>query len=100
MYAAPANTIVRIYRRLRFLFTDEERAVVGTTHKQQKPAKTIKTGLDYFGPKMKNIVEDVEKIIASISQSTSKPLQEVWGFTTGVAACAALAFLWLLVIRL
>ena len=55
------------------LFTDEERAVVGTTYKQQSRQKAIKTGLDYFGPKMKNIVEDVEKIIASISQSTGKP---------------------------
>ncbi len=44
------------------LFTDEERSVVGTAYKQQSREKAIKHGLDFFGPKMKNIVEEVEKI--------------------------------------
>lgn len=47
------------------LFSDEERKVVGTTYKQQSRQAAIKTGLDFYGPKMKKIVEEVE---AAISQ--------------------------------
>lgn len=42
------------------LFTDAERAVVGTAYKQQSRQAAIKIGLDYFGIKMKAIVEAVE----------------------------------------
>jgi tRNA 2-selenouridine synthase len=44
------------------LFTDEERKVVGTAYKQQSRKAAIKMGLDYFGVKMKVIVEEVEGI--------------------------------------
>lgn len=44
------------------LFTDAERAVVGTSYKQQSREQAIKVGLDYFGPKMRKMVEDVEKL--------------------------------------
>src|SRR5690348_9334071 len=44
------------------LFTDEERKVVGTTYKQQSREAAIKVGLDYFGPKMRSMVEEVEKL--------------------------------------
>ncbi|WP_462251279.1 tRNA 2-selenouridine(34) synthase MnmH [Ferruginibacter sp.] len=44
------------------LFTDEERKVVGTAYKQQSKQDAIKIGLDYFGVKMKSIVEMVEGI--------------------------------------
>lgn len=47
------------------LFTDEERKVVGTTYKQQSREQAIKIGLDYFGPKMKLMVEEVERITGS-----------------------------------
>ena len=47
------------------LFTDEERKVVGTTYKQQSRESAIKIGLDYFGPKMRRMVEDVETILAN-----------------------------------
>lgn len=43
------------------LFNDEERAVVGTAYKQQSREKAIKIGLDFFGPKMRAMVEQVEK---------------------------------------
>ena len=36
------------------LFTDTERAAVGTAYKQESREKAIKIGLDFFGPKMKN----------------------------------------------
>lgn len=42
------------------LFTDEERKVVGTTYKQQSREDAIKIGLDYFGTKMRRMVEEVE----------------------------------------
>lgn len=45
------------------LFTDEERKAVGTAYKQQSREAAIKTGLDYFGVKMKKMVEEVEGII-------------------------------------
>lgn len=47
------------------LFTDEERKVVGTTYKQQSREAAIKIGLDFFGPKMRGMVEEVEKIVGS-----------------------------------
>ena len=47
------------------LFTDEERKVVGTAYKQQGRQKAIKPGLDFFGVKMKSMVEEVEKIVQS-----------------------------------
>lgn len=47
------------------LFTDEERAVVGTAYKQESREKAIKHGLDFFGPKMKTMVEEVESIVGS-----------------------------------
>ena len=45
------------------LFTDEERKIVGTAYKQQGKQQAIKLGLDYFGVKMKAMVEEVEGII-------------------------------------
>jgi tRNA 2-selenouridine synthase len=44
------------------LFSDEERKVVGTTYKQQSREQAIKVGLDYFGPIMRKMVEEVETI--------------------------------------
>lgn len=44
------------------LFTDEERAVVGTLYKQQSREEAIKAGLDYFGPRMRTMVEEAERI--------------------------------------
>jgi tRNA 2-selenouridine synthase len=45
------------------LFSDEERAVVGTAYKQQNREKAIKIGLDYFGVKMRPMVEAVEALM-------------------------------------
>ncbi len=44
------------------LFNDEERKDVGTAYKQQSREVAIKIGLDYFGVKMKAIVEEAEGI--------------------------------------
>jgi tRNA 2-selenouridine synthase len=45
------------------LFTDEERAAVGTAYKQESREKAIKIGLDFFAPKMRRMVEEVESIV-------------------------------------
>ena len=47
------------------LFTDEERKIVGTAYKQQSREEAIKFGLDFFGPKMKKMVEEAESIVFS-----------------------------------
>ena len=47
------------------LFTDAERAQVGTVYKQASREQAIKIGLDVFGPKMRQIVEAAEDIIRS-----------------------------------
>jgi tRNA 2-selenouridine synthase len=47
------------------LFTNDERTVVGTAYKQQSKEKAIKLGLQFFGPKMVAIIEEVEQIIAN-----------------------------------
>ena len=45
------------------LFSDEERKLVGTAYKQESREKAIKIGLDFFGPKMRRIVEEVEGLV-------------------------------------
>ena len=47
------------------LFNDEERKIVGTAYKQESRETAIKFGLDFFGPKMKKIVEEVEGLVKS-----------------------------------
>jgi tRNA 2-selenouridine synthase len=47
------------------LFTNEERAIVGTAYKQESKEEAIKIGLDYFGPKMRSMVETVESLLSS-----------------------------------
>lgn len=47
------------------LFTDEERKIVGMAYKQQSREAAIKTGLDFFGVKMKLLVEETESIADS-----------------------------------
>jgi tRNA 2-selenouridine synthase len=42
------------------LFTDEERKIVGTAYKQQGRKDAIKLGLDFFGTRMRAMVETVE----------------------------------------
>lgn len=44
------------------LFDDEERKVVGTAYKQKSREEAIKLGLEYFGVKMRKMVEYAEQI--------------------------------------
>lgn len=43
------------------LFSDEERAVVGTLYKQQGRQRAVREGLAYFGPKMLSLVDQAEE---------------------------------------
>jgi tRNA 2-selenouridine synthase len=58
------------------LFTDEERKIVGTAYKQQGRQPAIKLGLDFFGVKMKSMVEAVEKIIADKDSAEGQQTKE------------------------
>ena len=53
------------------LFNNEERKVVGTTYKQKSREAAIKTGLDYFGPKMRAMVEFAESFFSK--KDTGEP---------------------------
>lgn len=46
------------------LFSNDERAIVGTAYKQESREKAIKLGLDFFGVKMRRMVEEVETLLA------------------------------------
>lgn len=54
------------------LFNDEERKIIGTTYKQQSREAATKIGLDFFGVKMKKMVEEVEAIIGNRQQAINK----------------------------
>ncbi len=44
------------------LFSDDERRIVGTAYKQQNRETAIKIGLDFFGSRLKQVVEEAETI--------------------------------------
>jgi len=54
------------------LFTDEERKIVGTAYKQESREQAIKIGLEFFGPKMKKIIEEVEGLMTNKQLAISK----------------------------
>ncbi len=49
------------------LFSDEERAVVGTLYKQRSREDAIKEGVIFFGPKMRPMIEKVEQLLQSVN---------------------------------
>ena len=54
------------------LFTDEERAAIGTTYKQESREAAIKLGLPFFGTKMQNMIEQIEGWSAIYEKTKSK----------------------------
>ncbi|MFM7710813.1 MAG: tRNA 2-selenouridine(34) synthase MnmH [Ferruginibacter sp.] len=70
------------------LFSDAERADVGTRYKQQGKQTAIRYGLDYFGPKMRTIVETVEQILRDQSSADATVLVHCWrgGMRSGAIA--------------
>ena len=55
------------------LFTDKERAIVGTAYKQESRENAIKYGLDFFGPKMKRMVDEVEGLLKVENPANIQP---------------------------
>ena len=55
------------------LFTNEERAEIGTTYKQKSREEAIKIGLPFFGPKMLPMVETVEGWVAKHMKNKNEP---------------------------
>jgi tRNA 2-selenouridine synthase len=47
------------------LFNNDERKIVGTAYKQESKQIAIKLGLDFFGKKMREMVEEVEGLVTS-----------------------------------
>jgi tRNA 2-selenouridine synthase len=58
------------------LFNNEERKIVGTAYKQQSREQAIKIGLDFFGGKMRKMVEEVESLTSK--SSTKQVLVHCW----------------------
>jgi len=54
------------------LFSNEERKVVGTAYKQESKQRAIKIGLEYFGPKMVKMVEEVEQVLGGVAVKEKK----------------------------
>ncbi|MFM2337608.1 MAG: tRNA 2-selenouridine(34) synthase MnmH [Bacteroidota bacterium] len=59
------------------LFTDEERKVVGTAYKQQSRQAAIKLGLDFFGPKMSEVVKRVELLLSNKKNGDAETLTPI-----------------------
>lgn len=55
------------------LFSDEERKIIGTLYKQKSREAAIKQGLDFFGVKMKEMIEKVETFL---NDNWKKAVQE------------------------
>ena len=70
------------------LFTDEERKIVGTAYKQQSRQIAIKFGLDYFGVKMKLMVEAAEQIMANSKHQQPVPTVVVHCWRGGMRSAA------------
>lgn len=70
------------------LFSDEERKVVGTAYKQRSRQQAIKHGLDFFGPKMKAMVETVEQMVQQHQPDNTTILVHCWrgGMRSGAVA--------------
>ena len=71
------------------LFNDEERVLVGTAYKQESRETAIKIGLDFFGPKMRSMVEQAEKWTDSGTTPSEKSIRiHCWrgGMRSGAVA--------------
>ena len=60
------------------LFNNEERAIVGTIYKQSSRELAIKKGLEFFGPKMKDMIVFAEKTIAQTNPENKTILVHCW----------------------
>ena len=75
------------------LFTDEERAVIGTTYKQKSREAAIKTGLPFFGTKMPAMIDQVEAWVATYEKTNGKKPKILVHCWRGGMRSAAVAWL-------
>lgn len=75
------------------LFSDEERKVVGTAYKQESRETAIKIGLDFFGVKMRLMVEQVEQIVEAFPYTTLNRKKIIVHCWRGGLRSAAVAWL-------
>ncbi len=68
------------------LFDDEERKIVGTLYKQRSREEAIKKGLEFFGPKMRKIVEEAE-VICNRQYAISMERKDQEGKNLPIANC-------------
>jgi tRNA 2-selenouridine synthase len=72
------------------LFNNEERKIVGTIYKQQNREQAIKKGLDFFGPKMKEMILFAERVNKTLGNNNSTFIVHCW---RGGMRSAAVAWL-------
>ena len=60
------------------LFNNDERKIVGTIYKQTSREEAIKKGLEFFGPKMKDMILFVEDNLKEIHPSNKNILVHCW----------------------
>jgi len=71
------------------LFTNEERAEIGTTYKQKSREAAIKLGLPFFGTKMQNMIEQAEGWAANYEKTNgNKPTILVHCWRGGMRSAA------------
>ena len=71
------------------LFDNEQRAIVGTTYKKQSREDAIKIALPFFGSKMKQMVENVEKLCIDYEKiHTHKPIIFIHCWRGGMRSAA------------
>lgn len=58
------------------LFTDDERAIVGTLYKQESKEKAIRKGLEFFGPKLNQLLDKAECIIEQFNSSRGRASEQ------------------------
>jgi tRNA 2-selenouridine synthase len=56
------------------LLSDEERKIIGTLYKQESREIAIKRGLEFFGPKMRKMVEEIERFLRKSADSSINTL--------------------------
>lgn len=68
------------------IFSDEQRAEIGTIYKQHSTTNAVKVGLSHFGPNLNNYIELIEKHVSIISDK--KVLLHCWrgGMRSGAMA--------------
>lgn len=75
------------------LFTDEERATIGTTYKQNSREAAIKIGLPFFGTKMLGMIEQVEAWVAEYEKNNTQKVTILVHCWRGGMRSAAVAWL-------